>query len=265
MAHAADLFGLKNKVAVVTGGSRGLGYFAAEGFLEMGAAVVICGRDEVTLAQAAKQLEATGGECVALRCDVSDEADVSRMAAQVEERFGRCDVLLNSAGIGGITPTAQVTVESWDLMMAINLRGSFLCCREFGRRMVEQSSGSIINVSSENGQVGFAAGMAPYATTKIGLIGLTRSLAVEWGRHNVRVNAVLPGNMQEGMMQDLQDRESPLYQFMGDAMLDMIPLRSFGTGDDMKGACIFLASDAGRYVSGAMIVVDGGFTINAGL
>jgi len=265
MTHAADLFGLKDKVAVVTGGSRGLGYFAAEGFLEMGAAVVICGRDEGTLADAAKKLGATGGECVALRCDVSDEADVIRMATEVEERFKRCDVLLNSAGIGGITPTVQVTTEAWDQMMAVNLRGSFLCCREFGKLMIQQGCGSVINVSSENGQVGFAVGMAPYATTKIGIIGLTRSLAVEWGKHNVRVNAVLPGNMQEGMMQDLQDGESMMFKFMGDAMLDLIPLRSFGTGDDMKGACVFLASDAGRYVSGAKIVVDGGFTINSGL
>jgi NAD(P)-dependent dehydrogenase (short-subunit alcohol dehydrogenase family) len=265
MTHAAELFGLKSKVAVVTGGSRGLGYFAAEGFLEMGAAVVICGRDEGALAEAASKLEATGGECVALRCDVSDEADVIRLATEVDERFGRCDVLLNSAGIGGITPTAQVTAEAWDQMMAINLRGSFLCCREFGRRMVDQGGGSIINVSSENGQVGFAYGMAPYATTKIGIIGLTRSLAVEWGRHGVRVNAVLPGNMQEGMMQDLQDPESMMYKLMGDRMLDLIPLHSFGTGDDMKGACVFLASDAGSYVSGAKIVVDGGFTINSGL
>lgn len=265
MTHAAKLFSLEDKVAVVTGGSRGLGYAAAEGFLEMGAAVVICGRDEGTLSAAAEQLGATGAECVALRCDVSDEVDVVRLAAEVEERFGRCDILLNSAGIGGITPTAQVTADAWDQMMAVNLRGTFLCCREFGKSMVERASGSIINVSSENGQVGFAFGMAPYATTKIGIIGLTRSLAVEWGRHKVRVNAVLPGNMQEGMMQDLQDPESPMYKFMGNAMLDMIPLRSFGTGDDMKGACVFLASDAGRYVSGAKVVVDGGFTINSGL
>jgi len=265
MTHAANLFSLKDKIAVVTGGSRGLGYAAAEGFLEMGAAVVICGRDEAALNEAAEKLGATGGECVPQRCDVSDEADVIRMAAQVEERFGRCDVLLNSAGIGGITPTAQVTVEAWDQMMAVNLRGTFLCCREFGKSMVQRECGSIINVSSENGQVGFALGMAPYATTKIGIIGLTRSLAVEWGKHNVRVNAVLPGNMQEGMMQDLQDRESPMYKFMGKSLLDLIPLRSFGTGNDMKGACIFLAADAGRYVSGAKLVVDGGFTINAGL
>jgi gluconate 5-dehydrogenase len=265
MTHAADLFSLKDKVAVVTGGSRGLGYAAAEGFLEMGAAVAICGRDEDALAKAAKKLAATGGDCVPLRCDVSDETDVIRMAGEVEERFGRCDVLLNNAGIGGITPTAQVTADAWDQMMAVNLRGTFLCCREFGKSMVERECGSIINVSSENGQVGFAFGMAPYATSKIGIIGLTRSLAVEWGKHKVRVNAVLPGNMQEGMMQDLQDRESLMFKFMGDAMLAQIPLRSFGTGNDMKGACIFLASEAGRYVSGAKIVVDGAFTINAGL
>ena len=149
--------------------------------------------------------------------------------------------------------------------MATNLRGTFLCCRELAKLMIRQKSGSIINVSSENGQVGFRAGMAPYATAKIGVIGLTRSLAVEWGAHGIRVNAVLPGNMQEGMMEALQDEQSAMYRFMGEAMLNLIPLGAFGTGDDMKGACVFLASDAGRYVSGAKIVVDGGFVINAGL
>ena len=131
--------------------------------------------------------------------------------------------------------------------------------------MIRQKSGSIINVSSENGQVGFRAGMAPYATAKIGVIGLTRSLAVEWGAHGIRVNAVLPGNMQEGMMEALQDEQSAMYRFMGEAMLNLIRLGAFGSGVDLKGACVFLASDAGRYVSGATIVVDGGFVVNAGL
>jgi NAD(P)-dependent dehydrogenase (short-subunit alcohol dehydrogenase family) len=140
-----------------------------------------------------------------------------------------------------------------------------LCCREIGKLMIKQNGGSIINFSSENGQVGFSVGMAAYATSKIGIIGMTRSLAVEWGRHNVRVNAILPGNMEEGMMETLKDKESFLYQFWGEKMLNLIPLGNFGTGDDIKGAVVFLASEAGRYISGAKIVVDGAFTINAGI
>lgn len=131
--------------------------------------------------------------------------------------------------------------------------------------MIDQKSGSIVNLSSENGQVGFSYGMAAYATTKIGVIGLTRSLAVEWGKHDIRVNALLPGNMEEGMMEAMKDMDSPMYRLGGEALLRLIPLNGFGTGDDIKGAIVFLASDASRYVTGAKVVVDGGFTINAGV
>jgi NAD(P)-dependent dehydrogenase (short-subunit alcohol dehydrogenase family) len=131
--------------------------------------------------------------------------------------------------------------------------------------MIESKSGVIINFSSENGQVGFAAGMTAYATSKIGIVGMTRSLAVEWGKHNIRVNAILPGNMEEGMMEFLKDRKNPMYPIIGEPLLKMTPLNSFGIGDDIKGAVVFLASGAGRYLSGAKIVIDGGFTINAGL
>ena len=266
MTTALDLFRLDGKVALVTGGSRGLGYFAAEGLAEAGADVAICGRDvSGSLEEAAAKLRGTGRDCIAVQCDVSREDDVAALASRVKEHYGRCDVLVNNAGTSGMVPTSQMSTEAWDAMMAVNLRGTFLCCREIGKGMIEQESGSIINLSSENGQVGFSSGMTAYATTKIGVIGLTRSLAVEWGRFGVRVNALLPGNMEEGMMEPLKDRESPFYKLAGEPLLRLIPLGCFGTGDDVKGACVFLASEAGRYVSGAKLVLDGGFTINAGL
>lgn len=131
--------------------------------------------------------------------------------------------------------------------------------------MIEQKSGSIINLSSLNGQVGFSSGMTAYATTKIGVIGLTRSLAVEWGKHRVRVNALLPDNIEEGMMEAMKDVDSPMYRLVGETLLRLTPLNGFGTGDDIKGAIVFLASEASRYVTGAKLVVDGGFTINGGV
>jgi len=266
MAHAMDLFKLDGKVALVTGGSRGLGYFAAEGLAEAGADVAICGRNMGgNLEQALQKLKETGKDCIAIECDITKEDDVVQMAQKMKEHYGKCDVLINNAGIGTIVPSAAMTSEDWTDMMNTNLLGAFQCSREFGKLMIEQNSGCIVNFSSENGQVGFASGMAAYATSKIGLIGLTRSLAVEWGQYNIRVNAILPGNMEEGMMEMLKDKESPIYQFWGGTMLNMIPLNNFGTGDDIKGAIVFLASDAGRYVTGAKIVVDGGFTINSGL
>jgi NAD(P)-dependent dehydrogenase (short-subunit alcohol dehydrogenase family) len=266
MTHALDLFKLDGKVALVTGGSKGLGYFAAEALAEVGADVAICGRGmSASLDSALENLKKTGRDCIALKCDISKEDEVIQMAQSVKDHYGKCDILVNSAGVGAMLPSVIVSAEDWTSMMNTNLLGTFLCCREFGKMMIEQGGGNITNFSSENGQVGFATGMAPYATSKIGLIGLTRSLAVEWGQHNIRVNAILPGNMEEGMMEMLKDREGPFFQFAGEAMLKMIPLNNFGIGDDIKGAIVYLASEAARYVSGAKIVVDGGFTINAGI
>ena len=265
MTGALDLFRLDGRVALVTGGGRGLGYFAAEGLAEAGADVAICGRNPEVLEAAQAKLAATGRRCIAFACDVCDEAQVAAAVTRVVEAYGRCDILVNNAGIGGIVPSEQMTMEAWNAMLATNLSGMFLCCREFGKLMIEQRSGNIINFSSENGQVGFGFGMAAYATSKIGAVGLTRSLAVEWGKHGIRVNAILPGNMEEGMMEFLKDTEGPLYQGMGPPMLRLIPLSRFGNGDDIKGAVVYLASRASAYLSGAKLVVDGGFTINSGL
>jgi gluconate 5-dehydrogenase len=266
MTQALDLFRLKGKVALVTGGGRGLGYFAAEGLAEAGADVAVCGRGQRgNLEEAAARLKALGSNTLAVRCDVTQEEDVIRLAAEMKAHYGRCDILINNAGVGAMVPSDKMASADWTRMMNVNLLGTFQCCREIGKMMIEQKSGCIVNFSSENGQVGFSTGMAAYATSKIGLIGLTRSLAVEWGKHGIRVNAILPGNMEEGMMETLKDRESLFFKLAGQALLGLTPLHSFGNGDDIKGAIVFLASDAARYVTGIKLVVDGGFTINAGL
>lgn len=266
MTHAMDLFKLEGKVALVTGGYRGLGWFAAQGLAEAGADVAICGRDTTgKLDEAAGKLKDIGSNAIAVKCDISKEDEVVAMARKVKEHYGRCDVLVNNAGVGNLVPSDKMSAQAWTEMMNVNLLGTFLCCREIGKMMIGQQSGVILNFSSENGQVGFAMGMTAYATSKIGIVGMTRSLAVEWGKHNIRVNAILPGNMEEGMMEFLKDDKGPMFPIIGEPLLKMTPLNSFGTGDDIKGAVVFLASDAGRYVSGAKIVVDGGFTINAGV
>jgi NAD(P)-dependent dehydrogenase (short-subunit alcohol dehydrogenase family) len=266
MSHALDLFRLDGKVAIVTGAGRGLGLAMAEGLAEAGADVAVCGRGKRgNLEETAEKLAGLGRNCIAIRCDVTDEADVLAMTERVYEHFGHCDVLVNNAGISAIKPTVDVTAEAWSRMMDVNLKGAFLCSREIGKRMIERGKGgSIINISSLNGQVGIPMGMAAYATSKTGVIGLTRSLAVEWGRHRIRVNAILPGNMADGMMEFLQDEESKPYRAVAPALLNRIPLGSFGNADDMKGAAVFLASDASRYVSGEQILIDGACTINGG-
>ena len=187
------------------------------------------------------------------------------MAKKMKEYYGKCDILVNNAGISDINPSSTYKLERWTNIINTNITGTFLCCREIGKMMIKQKGGSIINFSSENGQVGFSVGMTAYATSKIGVIGLTRSLAVEWGRYNIRVNAILPGNMEEGMMEVLKNRESPMFKAIGIPLLNLIPIKRFGSGDDIKGTIVFLASKAGSYISGANIVIDGGFTINAGV
>lgn len=266
MTHVSELFKLDGKVALVTGGGKGLGYFSAEGMAEAGADVAICGRDITgKLDNAVEKLKKTGRDCISIKCDITKEDEVKQMAKKMKDYYGKCDILVNNAGIGEIAPSKNYSLKRWNNMINTNITGTFLCCREIGKMMIKQKNGNIINFSSENGQVGFSLGMTAYATTKIGIIGLTRSLAVEWGKFNIRVNAILPGNMQEGMMEYLQDKESSMYKTVGEPFLNLTPLKRFGKGDDIKGTIVFLASKASSYISGAKIVVDGGFTINAGI
>ncbi|TFG11818.1 MAG: SDR family oxidoreductase [Promethearchaeota archaeon] len=266
MAHVFDLFKLDGSVALVTGGGRGLGYFSAEGLAEAGADVAICGRDiHGKLESAVENLKKTGKDCIKIKCDITNESDVKQMVKTMKDYYGKCDILVNNAGIGEMSPSKNYSLERWKNMINTNLTGTFLCCREMGKMMIKQKKGNIINFSSMAGQIGFSIGYSAYATTKIGLIGLTRSLAVEWGKYNIRVNAILPGNMEEGIMDFLQDKDGPMYKRIGPPLLNLIPINRFGTRDDIKGAIVFLASKASDYISGAKLVVDGGFIINGGL
>ena len=266
MTHIADLFKLEGKVALVTGGGKGLGYFSAEGLVEAGADVAICGRDiHGKLEDAAEKLKKIGGDCIPIKCDVTKEDDVKQMATKLKEHYGKCDILVNNAGISDMAPSETYSLERWKNIIDTNVTGTFLCCREIGKMMIKQKKGCIINISSLNGQVGFSSGMTAYATSKVGVIGMSRSLAVEWGKYNIRVNALLPGNMEEGMMEWLQDKNGPMFKMVGIPLLNLTPMKRFGNGDDIKGTVVFLASKAGSYISGAKILVDGGITINAGI
>jgi NAD(P)-dependent dehydrogenase (short-subunit alcohol dehydrogenase family) len=266
MTHISDLFKVDGAVALITGGAKGLGYFSAEGLAEAGADIAICGRDiHGKLDVAVEKLKKIGGDCISIKCDITNEEDVIQMANTINEHYGKCDILVNSAGVSDMGLSNMYSLERWKNIIDTNITGTFLCCREIGKMMIKQKNGCIVNYSSENGQVGFSAGMTAYATSKVGVIGLSRSLAVEWGRHNIRVNAILPGNMQEGMMEYLQDKNNPMYKLAGVPLLNLVPLKRFGNGEDIKGTIVFLASKAGSYVTGAKSVFDGGFTINAGL
>ena len=268
MTHIADLFKLDGKVALITGGGKGLGYFSAEGLAEAGADIAICGRDiHGKLDKAVENLKEINSNCMAIKCDVTKEEDVKQMAKTMKENYGKCDILVNNAGISDVAPSKTYSLKKWKAIIDTNITGTFLCCREIGRMMIKQKGGSIINISSLNGQSGasFGTGFAAYATSKVGLIGLTRTLAVEWGKYNIRVNVVLPGNMEEGMMEFLKDKDNPMYKGFGLPLLNLTPIKRFGSGDDIKGIVVFLASKAGSYISGEKILVDGGITINVGV
>jgi len=266
MTHITELFNLDGEVALVTGGGKGLGYFSAEGLAEAGADVAICGRDiHGKLETAVEKLKKIGGDCIPIKCDITKEDDVKNMAKTIKEHYGKCDILVNNAGISDMAPSKTYPLEKWKNIINTNVTGTFLCCREIGKMMIREKKGNIINISSLNGQVGFSSGMTAYATSKIGLVGMSRSLAVEWGKFNIRVNTVLPGVMEEGMMEFLQDRNGPSFKIMGDPLLNITPIQKFGTGDDIKGVVVFLAAKASSYITGAKILVDGGITINGGV
>lgn len=242
-------FSLEGRVAVVTGGGRGLGRAIAGAFAEYGAALALVARSIDELERAAAEI---GGQ--AFPADVSDPAAVERVAAAALKRFGRIDVLVNAAGTSPIYKRAeQIEPAEWDAILDVNLRGTFLCCRAVGRAMLERRSGAIVNLAS----IGAAAGLprlAAYSASKAGVVALTRTLAVEWAPHGVRVNAIGPAFVRTEMTRGLYEHEG-----LRGAIVEQTPLGRFGEPDDVVGAALFLASDAARYVTGETIYVDGGW------
>ena len=253
----AQLFSLEGRVAVVTGASAGLGVSLAEGLGAAGAKLVVAARREDRLKDLASRLEADGVECLAAPCDVSQEASIDALVARTLDRFGRVDVLVNNAGITEVVPAQDETVECFDGVLDVNLRGVFLCAQRFGRPMLEQGSGVIVNVASMLGLVG--SGQVPqasYAASKGGVINLTRELAAQWARQGVRVNALAPGWFGSEMTAEMFESEKSHAW-----MRNRTPMGRPGREGELVGALLFLASDASTFVTGQTVAVDGGWTI----
>jgi NAD(P)-dependent dehydrogenase (short-subunit alcohol dehydrogenase family) len=244
-----DMFSLEGRLALVTGGSRGIGFAIAKAFIAAGARVVITARGEEQLMAAAREL---GANAIAKRCDNADPADIART---VEEtwRLAPIDILVNNAGISPYYKRAEhVTLEEWDSVVDVNLRGTFFCSTEVGKRMFEAGrAGSIINISSVSGNTPLER-LNVYGATKAGTDQLTRTLALEWADRNVRVNGIAPGWTETDFTGDL------FASRWGEKLRADIPLGRLASADDIAGAAIYLASDASSYVTGALIVVDGG-------
>ena len=256
--NVRDLFDLGGRVAVVTGGATGIGLQMADALAELGAGVVVCGRDGERCERVAADLERERGvRCAGLRCDVSSSDDVARMVAETTDRFGRIDVLVNNAGTAWSDPVEDTPLHGWQKVIDVNLTGVFLCSQAVGRVMIGQGGGKIVNIASITG----LRGQPPeeldaiaYSTTKGAVVAFTRDLATKWARHGIAVNAIAPGWFPTDLSQPVLDRA-------GDQLTAGIPMRRFGGDSDLKGAIAYLASSASDYVTGHTLVVDGGATI----
>jgi gluconate 5-dehydrogenase len=252
-----DLFRLDGQVALVTGGSRGLGLQMAEALGEMGCRVAISARKTGELAAAQRQLEALGIEAATVASDLQQPEQVAQLVDRVFDRFGPVDILVNNAGATWSAPAEEYPDEAWQKVMNLNVSAPFWLSREVGRRcMIPRQRGKVINIASVAGLRGTAPGVhtIAYNTSKAALINFTRALASEWGRFNINVNAICPGFFPSKMSSGLLER-------IGDAVIARSPLRRLGGADDLKGAVVFLASEASRHITGQYIAVDGGSSI----
>lgn len=254
--NVRQLLDLTGRVAIITGGSVGLGRQMAEGLAEMGANLVLCARKKERCVQAAEELQKLGVQTLAFGCDVKNPANVLEVADAALSAFGRIDILINNAGTSWGAPVEEMRLEHWNKVMETNVTGTFLFSQAVGKHMVAQKRGKIINIASVAGLRGAPPEFQAigYHASKGAVISFTKDLACKWGIHNIQVNAIAPGWFPTNMSKVVIERNK-------EAFLSKIPLRRFGNEDDLKGAAVFLASDASDYVTGHVLVVDGGQTV----
>ena len=245
---------IEGKIALVTGGSRGIGRAIALSLAEAGASVAVCARDLKAAEAVGGEIAAKGGNAFVRRTDVSDPAQADRLMKDILETFGSLDILVNNAGINRDNLLLRMKEEEWDAVMNVNLKGTFNCCKAAARPMLKARGGRIVNISSVVGISG-NSGQANYAASKAGLIGLTKTLARELASRNITANVVAPGLVPDTGM------TSGLPAQVVDHMLAQIPLRRPGTPQDVAHAVLFLTSDHAAYITGQVIQVDGGMAM----
>jgi NAD(P)-dependent dehydrogenase (short-subunit alcohol dehydrogenase family) len=250
---ALSSLSLNNKTAVVIGGTSGIGLTLALGLAEGGANVVPTGRRTELVDAAAEQIKKRGQRALALTCDVMDRGSLQQLLDRTAKEFGGVDILVNSAGRTKRTPTLELPEEEWSDIMETNLTGTLRACQVFGRHMIQRKYGRIINIASLSSFVALYE-VAAYAASKAGVASLTKSLAIEWARFGVCVNAIAPGVFRTALNSALLDGTP-----RGQEFLLRTPMKRFGNTEELVGAAVFLASDAASFVTGHVLAVDGGF------
>ena len=256
-----QLFDLRGKAALVSGGSRGLGLQMAHALGEAGARIMLSSRKAVDLELATAELQAAGIDARWIAADCSSETDIGRLVDETLQRMGRVDILVNNAGATWGAPAEDYPVDAWDKVMNLNIRGYFILCQQVAKRcMIAQGGGRIINLASIAGLGGNPPDMQmiAYNTSKGAVVNFTRALAAEWGKHNITVNAICPGFFPSKMT------ASTLKTFGEETLASHAPLLRLGDDEDLKGITLLYASDAGKHITGQCLAVDGGVSIVTG-
>ena len=254
-----SLFSLKGRVALVTGGGRGIGRGIAEGLAAEGARIVCASRTRRQLDETVAAIVEAGGEAAAIELDMADLASVEKAAAAGIAEFGQIDILVNNAGWDKLEPFLRSEEETWDKIIAINFKAALYTLKTVLPHMVERGGGTVVNIASDAGRVG-SMGEAVYSGTKGALIAFSKTLAREHARHGIRVNVVCPGLTETPLLQSIRD-QSPKTEKVIDAVTRAIPLGRVGNPEDIAGAVVYLASPEANYVTGQTLSVSGGLTM----
>ncbi|MDO8671973.1 MAG: glucose 1-dehydrogenase [Dehalococcoidia bacterium] len=256
VTHASDIFKLTGKVAIITGGSRGIGEEIAVGLGEAGAKVVITARREEWLAPTCEEMKHLGIECLALRADITKVEDVERIMVETLRQWGKIDILVNNAGITWGALPEDMPLDKWDAVLNTNAKGTLICSQQVFKEMKKSGGGNIINVTSTTGLLAVDPRVMQaiaYQASKAAIAVMTRQFAVEWAKYNIRVNAIAPFFFRTRMSKSTVESSEK-------EMIEHVPMGRLGMAGEIKGAAIFLASEASSYITGQVIAIDGGQT-----